>query len=60
MLRKAADAGEIDNTLDMEAVVIFLTALGDGLILRVADDPIFILQQHLPLFEKLVRRALRP
>lgn len=60
MLRKAADAGEIDSSLDLNATAIWLTALGDGLILRVADDPEFNFQQHLPLFEKLVRRALRP
>lgn len=60
MLRKAAEAGEIDASLDLNATAIWLTALGDGLILRVADDPEFDFQEHLPLFEKLVRRALRP
>lgn len=60
MLQKAAEAGEIETSLDLNAVAIWLTALGDGLILRVADDPEFDFQNHLPLFEKLVRRALRP
>lgn len=35
---KAASAGEIDASLDLEAVSIWLFALGDGLIARSADD----------------------
>lgn len=60
MLEKAAEAGEIDDSLDLEAVSIWLRALGDGLILRVADDPEYDFQKNLPLFEILVRRALQP
>ena len=60
MLHKAAEAGEIDTSLDLDATAIWLIALGDGLILRVADDPEYDFRKNLPLFEKLVRRALRP
>lgn len=60
LLRKAAEAGEIDRSLDFEAVSVWLYALTDGLIARTADDPGFDFQSHLPVFELLVRRALRP
>lgn len=59
MLQKAVQAGEVDQSLDLNAVAIWLIALGDGLILRVADDPDYDFHKNLPLFEKLVRRALR-
>jgi len=60
LLQKAADAGEIDSSLDLDAVSIWLYALGDGLIARTADDPEFNLEKHHAVFETLVRRALRP
>ena len=60
LLRKAAEAGEIDPALDFEAVAIWLYALVDGLIARTADDRNFDVNQHLPVFAALVRRALRP
>jgi len=60
LLRKAADAGEIDNSLDFDAVSVWLYALVDGLIARTADDPGFNFQKHLDVFEVLVRRALNP
>lgn len=60
LLKKGVEAGEIDGSLDLNAVSIWLYALGDGLIIRVADDPEFDFQTHLPIFERLVRRALRP
>ena len=59
LLEKAAEAGEIDGSLDLNAVSIWLYALGDGLIARTADDPEYDFQKNLPLFEMLVRRALR-
>ena len=59
-LQRGVLAGEIDPDLDLNAVAIWLTALGDGLIIRAAADPDFDFQQHLPVFEKLVRRALVP
>lgn len=60
LLRKAAEAGEIDNSLDLNAVSIWLYALGDGMIVRIADDPEFDFQKHTSVFETMVRRALRP
>lgn len=60
LLRKAAEAGEIDDSLDFGAVSVWLYALVDGLIARTADDPGFDFQKHLDVFEILVRRALRP
>ena len=59
-LQRGVMAGEIDPGLDLNATAIWLTALGDGLIIRAADDPDFDFQQHLPVFEKLVRKALAP
>ena len=59
-LQRAVLAGEIDARLDLNATAIWLTALGDGLIIRAAEDPDFDFQQHLPVFEQLVRKALAP
>ena len=59
-LQRGIMAGEIDADLDVNATAIWLTALGDGLIIRAAEDPDFDFQQHLPVFEKLVRKALAP
>ena len=58
LLRKAAEAGEIDGSLDLDAVSVWLYALVDGLIARTADDPGFDFHSHLEVFEVLVRRAL--
>lgn len=60
LLHKAAEAGEIDGSLDFDAVSVWLYALVDGLIARTADDPGFDFQKHLHVFEVLVRRALCP
>lgn len=60
LLHKAAEAGEIDASLDLDLVSIWVFSLGDGLIARVADDPDFDLQKGFKVFEKLIRRALRP
>lgn len=60
LLEKAAEAGEIDNSLDCNAVSVWLYALVDGLIARTADDPGFDVQKHLAVFDLLIRRALRP
>lgn len=59
-LQRGVLAGEIDPGLDLNATAIWLTALGDGLIIRAADDPDFDLEQHLPVFAQLVRKALAP
>ena len=60
LLTKAAEAGEIDASLDLDAVSIWLYSLGDGLITRIADDPDFNFKKQFKVFETLVRRALRP
>lgn len=60
LLRKAAEAGEIDDSLDFDAVSVWLYALVDGLIARTANDPDFDFQKHLEVFDLLVRRALCP
>lgn len=60
LLRKAADAGEVDASLDLDAVSVWLYALADGLIARTADDPDFDFQKHADAFDALIRRALRP
>ncbi len=60
LLTKAAQAGEIDATLDFDSVSIWLYALVDGLIARAADEEAFDFTKHLAVFETLVRRALRP
>lgn len=60
LLQKAAEAGEIDVSLDLDAVSVWLYALVDGLIARTADDPSFDFKKHITVFEILVRRALQP
>ncbi|WP_434778715.1 TetR/AcrR family transcriptional regulator [Neisseria sp. Ec49-e6-T10] len=60
LLKKAANAGEIDHSLDFNSVSIWLYALIDGLIARTANDTNFEFQQHLNVFETLVKRALKP
>ena len=60
LLRKAADAGQIDASLDLEAVSCWLYALVDGLITRTAIDPHFDFQKHCESFKTLVCRALQP
>ena len=60
LLGKAAEADEIDGSLDLDAVSVWLYALVDGLIARTADDPAFDFQKHLEIFEALVKRALQP
>lgn len=58
LIRKAADLGEVDKTLDYEAVSIWLYALVDGLIARAADDSAFDFEKQIETFDFLVRRAL--
>ena len=58
LLQKAAEAGEIDSSLDFDAVSVWIYALVDGLIARTADDPSFDFSKHLKVFEELVHRAL--
>lgn len=60
LLEKAARAGEIDSTLDCDAVSVWLYALVDGFIARTADDPDFDFQSQSTVVEELIRRALHP
>lgn len=60
LLRKAAEAGKIDDFLDFNAVSVWLYALVDGLIARTADDSGFDFQTQRETFEALIRRALCP
>lgn len=60
LLKKAANAGEIDGSLDLDSVSLWLYALVDGLIARTGDDGEFDFTKHITVFETLVRRALRP
>lgn len=39
--QKAAEAGEIDGSLDLDIASVWLFALADGLIARTAEDPGF-------------------
>lgn len=58
LLNKAAERGEVDKSLDFEGVSIWIYALVDGLIARVADDKTFDLEKHIITFDRLVLRAL--
>lgn len=58
LLQKAAERGEVDDALDFEAVSIWIYALVDGLIARVADDADFDWEKHVETFDQLVLRAL--
>lgn len=58
LLKKAAERGEVDKNLDFEAVSIWIYALVDGLIARVADDRDFDFKKQIETFDYLVRRAL--
>lgn len=60
LLEKAVTAGEIDGSLNLDSVSLWLYALVDGLIARTADDSEFDFTKHIAVFEILVRRALRP
>lgn len=58
LLKKTAERGEVDKNLDFEAVSIWIYALVDGLIARVADDAAFDFKQQIKTFDFLVLRAL--
>ena len=58
LLEKAAERGEVDGGLDFEAVSIWIYALVDGMIARVADDISFDLENQIETFDFLVLRAL--
>jgi len=58
LLEKAAEQGEVDGNLDFEAVSIWIYALVDGLIARVADDEAFDFEKQIKTFDFLLLRAL--
>lgn len=59
LIQKGIDAGEIEPTVDPDAISILLFALGDGIIARIADDPAYDFQKHFGVFEDVVRNALQ-
>lgn len=58
LIKKAAELGEVDKNLDFEAVSIWIYALVDGLIARVADDATLDIEKQIDMFDLLVYRAL--
>ncbi|UQZ88376.1 TetR family transcriptional regulator [Deltaproteobacteria bacterium Smac51] len=58
LLKKAAENGEVDDSLDFETISLWIYALADGLIARTAHDKNFRLEDHIESLEKLLRRAL--
>ena len=58
LLRGAAERGEVDGKMDFEAVSIWIYALVDGMIARVADDTAFDIEKQIKTFDFLVLRAL--
>lgn len=58
LFKTAAGRGEVDANLDFEAVSIWIYALVDGFIARVADDRDFDFEKQIETFDFLVCRAL--
>lgn len=58
LIEKGIAAGEIDDSIDADALAILLFALGDGLIARIADDSGYDFQKNFAAFEKAVRKVL--
>lgn len=58
LLRKGIANNEINPDIDIDAVSILLFALGDGLIIRIADDPEFDFNRQFGTFEAAVRNIL--
>lgn len=59
LLRKGIQNNEINPALDIEDISILLFALGDGLIVRIADDPDFDFDRQFKTFETTVRNILK-
>ena len=59
LLRKGIQNNEINPALDIEDISILLFALGDGLIVRIADDPDFDFDRQFKTFENTVRNILK-
>lgn len=59
LLRKGIENKEMNPELDVEATSILLFALGDGLIVRIADDPEFDFDRRFKVFEDTIRKILK-
>lgn len=59
LLKRGIANGEISPGIDIDATSILLFALGDGLIIRIADDPEFDFSKQLRTFEIAVRNILK-
>lgn len=58
LIRKGIANDEISPDIDVDAISILLFALGDGLIIRIADDPEFDFSSQFRTFEAAVRNIL--
>ncbi|MFE5326802.1 TetR/AcrR family transcriptional regulator [Embleya sp. NPDC056575] len=58
LLRRAAAAGQIDDTLDPVAAATWIAALIDGVFARVATDPDFAPRDQAPFLRLLLTRFL--
>ena len=58
LLLKARENGEISSDIDIEALSVWIFSLGDGFIIRLADDPTFDFEKNFPQFEKLLKNAI--
>lgn len=59
LLKKGIANSEINPDIDVNAISILLFALGDGLIIRIADDPEFDFDSQFKTFETAVRNILK-
>ena len=59
LLKRGIANGEINPDIDIDATSILLFALGDGLIIRIADDPEFDFERQFGTFETTIRNILK-
>lgn len=59
-MEQAVARGELDPSLDLDAVSLVLHAIGDGLSTRLALDPSTNLEALMPTLETMMRRFLAP
>jgi AcrR family transcriptional regulator len=60
VIEDARQRGEIDPTLDVEAAVLVLFAIGDGLAMRMSMDRELDLDRMLPILRRVLLGVLRP
>lgn len=58
LLQKGISNKELNPDIDLNATSILLFAFGDGLIIRIADDPGFDFSSQFRTFEAAVRNIL--